>query len=149
MQAGEADWLEIVQPDAVGLLRRRSDLVIANRNPFGDMGVLRFNHLHPPFDNSGVRRAVMLGLTQDDYMRVVTGNDQSLYRPCLSFFPCGTPYGREFESNVMAGDIDAARAAIMASGYPGRARHYLESGRHATHNAIWGRHTRLLPEDRP
>ena len=80
---------------------------------------MRFNHLHPPFDNVAIRRAILLGIKQDDYMRAVTGNDPAAYRACKALFPCGTPYGRELGADAMPGDLDAARAALKAAGYNG------------------------------
>ena len=51
LQAGEVDWYEQVQADLVPLLRRNPDLAIGSANPTGFNGILRFNHLHPPFNN--------------------------------------------------------------------------------------------------
>ena len=119
LQNNEADWWEQLQPDLVPLLRRRTDLVVTNTNPIGYTGVSRFNHLHPPFDNLAVRRAVMLGTNQADYMAAVTGNDPAVWRACKSLFPCGTPYGRELGQDLITGDLAAARAALQASGYEG------------------------------
>ena len=119
LQNGEADWWEQLQPDIVPLLRKRGDLVVSNTNPIGYTGVSRFNHLHPPFNDVAIRRAVMLGTRQEDYMAAVTGNDPDVYRVCKSLFPCGTPYGRELGGDLMTGNLDAARAAIKAAGYNG------------------------------
>jgi peptide/nickel transport system substrate-binding protein len=53
LQSGEVDWYEQAQSDLVPLLRRNADIVIAPSNPQGYVGGLRFNHLHPPFNNPG------------------------------------------------------------------------------------------------
>ena len=120
MQNGEADWWEQVQPDLAPLLKRRADLAIVNTNPIGYMGVMRFNHLQPPFDDVRIRRAVLQGLNQEDYMRAVTANDPELFRTCKSLFPCGTPYGRELGAEAMGNDLPGARAALKAAGYAGQ-----------------------------
>ena len=60
LQAGEVDWYEQVQADLVPLLRRNPDIAIGSANPTGFNGILRFNHLHPPFNNVAVRRAVLM-----------------------------------------------------------------------------------------
>jgi peptide/nickel transport system substrate-binding protein len=80
---------------------------------------MRFNHLHPPFNNAAIRRAVRLGMNQDDYMSAVTGNDSSIYRACKALFPCGTPYGEELGTAGMTGDIAAAKRALEEAGYKG------------------------------
>ncbi len=119
LQKGEVDWWEQVQPDLLPLLRKNADLTVTNFNPVGFFGCMRFNHLQPPFDNVAIRRAVRLGMNQDDYMSAVTGNDPAIYRTCKALFPCGTLYGEELGTAQMTGDIPAARAALKAAGYAG------------------------------
>jgi peptide/nickel transport system substrate-binding protein len=117
LQAGEVDWYEQVEPDLVPLLRRNPDIHIGPHNPTGYNGVLRFNHLHPPFNNVAVRRAVMMAVRQADYMTSVTGGDTTAYQTCASMFPCGSHYGQEVGAQAMQGDIDKARAMLRVSGY--------------------------------
>ena len=56
------------------MLRRSRDIAIANGDPAGYMGVLRFNHLQPPFDKPAVRRAVLAAVDQPDFMAAVTNS---------------------------------------------------------------------------
>jgi len=119
LQAGEEDWYEQVQADLVPLLRRNPEVTIGSANPTGFNGILRFNHLHPPFNNVGIRRAVLMSVNQADYMAAITGGDTDAFRACKAVLPCGTPYGREIGAPSMPGDLDKARAALMASGYNG------------------------------
>jgi peptide/nickel transport system substrate-binding protein len=119
LQKGEVDWWEQVQPDLLPLLRKNADLTVANFNPVGFFGCMRFNHLHPPFNNAAVRRAVRLGMNQEDYMSAVTGGDAAIYRSCKALFPCGTPYGEEIGAEDMTGDVAAARVALKQAGYAG------------------------------
>ncbi len=120
LQAGEVDWYEQVQPDLVPLLRRNPDITIGSANPSGFNGVLRFNHLNPPFNDVRIRRAVLMAVNQTDYMQAVTGNDATAFRTCKALLPCGTPYGRELGAASMPGDIEAAKAALKAAGYDGQ-----------------------------
>ncbi len=117
LQNDEADWWEQTQPDITPLLRKHKDIVVGITNPVGYIGVMRFNHLHPPFNNPAIRRAVLLGLRQEDYMRAITGNDPQAFRDCKALFPCGTQYGQELGKDLITGDLDAARAALKAAGY--------------------------------
>ncbi len=119
LSKGEVDWWEQVQPDLLPMLRKNPDLVVTNFNTVGFFGTMRFNHLHPPFNNAAIRRAVRLGMNQDDYMSAVTGNDSSIYRACKALFPCGTPYGEELGRDGMTGDVAAAKKALAAAGYKG------------------------------
>ena len=119
LMKGEIDWWEQVQPDLLPMLRKNRDVVVSNFNVVGFFGTLRFNHLHPPFNNPAIRRAVRLGMNQDDYMSAVTGNDPSISRHCKALFPCGTPYGEELGEDGMTGDIQAAKRALDEAGYKG------------------------------
>jgi peptide/nickel transport system substrate-binding protein len=119
LRSGEVDWCEIVEPDVVPLLRRNADIRLAPQNPTGYNGNMRFNHLQPPFDNVKVRRAVMMGVRQTDYMQVATGGDVNAYQTCRSMFPCGSYYGSDFPTDAMQGDLNKARTMLAASGYTG------------------------------
>jgi peptide/nickel transport system substrate-binding protein len=120
LQAGEVDWWEQVAADLVPVLRRNRNITIGNGDPAGYMGVLRFNHLQPPFDKVEVRRAVLAAVNQADFMAAVTGNDATAFNICHSFYPCTTPYGRAQEPSPMASpSLERARAILRASGYAG------------------------------
>ena len=61
---------------AAALAQRAGRIV---RNPLGTFMTMRFNHLHPPFNNPAVRRAVMLGRsTRRDYGLAIVGNNAEL-----------------------------------------------------------------------
>ena len=119
LQAGEIDWYEQVQADLVPLLRKNPDIRIGSANPTGFNGILRFNHLHPPFNNVAIRRAVMMAVNQTDYMNAITGADQTAFNTCAAVLPCGTRYGRELGKAAMPADLGKARAALKAAGYAG------------------------------
>lgn len=119
LQAGEVDWYEWVQADLVPLLRRQVDIKIGTAHRLGINGILRFNHLHPPFNNTAIRRAILMAVNQSDYLAAISGNDTAGVRPCKALFPCGTEEGREIGVSAMPGDLNAARAALAAAGYNG------------------------------
>ncbi|HET6605885.1 MAG TPA: ABC transporter substrate-binding protein, partial [Rhodopila sp.] len=120
LQAGEVDWYEQVQADLVPLLRKQKGIALGPSNPQGYIAGMRFNHLHPPFNDVRMRRAMLVAVNQDDYMRAVTGNDPSLYQVCRSQYPCGTTYGVEVKGDNQSGDIAKAKALIKESGYAGQ-----------------------------
>ncbi len=119
LQKGEVDWWEQVQPDLLPLLRKDKGLTVTNFNPVGFYGCLRFNHVNAPFNNPAIRRAVRLGMNQEEYMAAVTGGDSSIYRTCKALFPCDTRYGEEIGAQGMTGDVAAARKALKEAGYAG------------------------------
>lgn len=119
LRAGQIDWYEQVQPDLVPQLRRHPDIRIGNANPSGFNGILRFNHLQAPFNNQAIRRAVLMAVSQPDYMQALTGGDPASSINCRSMFPCGTPHGADTGTRQMPGDLAAARAALRSAGYDG------------------------------
>lgn len=120
LQSGEVDWWERPHPDLQRLLARSRDVRREASDPKGRMAVMRMNHLHPPFDNIAVRRAVMMGVSQEDYMRASRGDDRSDWDTCRSLWPRHTPYFRDEGEAAMPGSLDRARAALRDSGYAGQ-----------------------------
>ena len=119
MQTGRMDWLEQPSPDLLPLVAKRRDLTVSTLDPVGTYVLLRFNGLHPPFDDVAVRRAVMHAVNQADYLQAMVG-DPARYSTCKAFFPCGTPLSTGTGSAAMDGSLDAARALLKASSYDGR-----------------------------
>ena len=54
LRLGEVDWVQAVSADQIPLLARDSGLRVDVTEPAGSIGVMRFNHLHPPFDNPAI-----------------------------------------------------------------------------------------------
>ncbi len=119
LMAGEVDFFEQPAPDLAPILESNPDVTVEVNDPLGNIGFARFNHLLPPFDDVDVRRAAMMAMKQEDYLAAAIGNPQ-FWKTCYSVFPCGTPLANDAGSDVMAtGDIDAAKAALEATGYDG------------------------------
>ena len=121
LQNGEVDWWENPIADVVPLLKRNSNIRVDIGDPLGNIGTFRMNHLIPPFDKVGVRRAVMMALSQTDYMQAVAGDDQALWKVCPSFFPPGTSLYTEAGGELLKGprDIEGAKRALKEAGYNG------------------------------
>src|SRR5262249_11432444 len=81
LQSGEVDWLHLVIPDLMPVLRKNRNLTTTIAHPLGFVGRLVMNHLHPPFNDVRARRAILIALSQEDYMRAYVGNDDSLWKP--------------------------------------------------------------------
>ena len=81
---------------------------------------MRFNHLHPPFNNVKARQAVAHAVSQQDYMRAAYG-DPKYWRECYAFWVCGSPNGTEVGSeDYRKPDLEKARALLKESGYAGQ-----------------------------
>ena len=122
LQNGEVDWWETPLPDLLPLLRRNSDLAVEAVNTAGTLGVLRFNHLHPPFDKVAVRRALLPAIDQRAFMQAALGGDQALWQVPAGAFTPGTPLANDAGMEAVTGprDIEAAKRALAAAGYDGR-----------------------------
>jgi peptide/nickel transport system substrate-binding protein len=115
LQRGEVDWVEYPLPDLLPLFARDRNIKTQIYDPIGFLGVIRFNHLHAPFDKVEVRRAVRDCISQSDHMASVAAPGD--WRECHSLFPCTLPDVVEFPSPPR--DFDKARAAIRAAGAEG------------------------------
>jgi peptide/nickel transport system substrate-binding protein len=121
LAAGEVDWVETVLPDLAPTLRRNRAVVIEIADPMGNIGALRFNHLHAPFHDVRARRAIAMAVDQQDYMRAVVGADDVLWRRSPSFFTPDTPLYSEAGGEILSGprDIDGARRTLAEAGLDG------------------------------
>ncbi len=119
LRNGEVDWLRWPLPDLLPQLRASRDIVIRNIEPTGLIGILRFNHLHPPFDNAATRRAILPALSQADYMTAANGEDRTTWNDGVGFFTPRTPMASDVGMTALTSprDVAAARRALAASGY--------------------------------
>ena len=108
LQNGEVDWWETPIADLVPLLRRNSNMMVDIADPLGNIGCFRMNHLHPPFNDVRARRAVLMAMSQEDYMRALVGDDNKLWKPLPGFLTPGTPLYTE-----EGGEILKVRAISM------------------------------------
>ena len=58
LHAGEIDWWELPPGDLVEQLARDRNVTVVSQYATA-IGILRFNHLYPPFDNPAVRLALL------------------------------------------------------------------------------------------
>jgi peptide/nickel transport system substrate-binding protein len=119
LQAGEVDMWEQVAPDLRPVVRRHRDIVVERVDAGGSMAFLRFNHLHPPFDDPAIRRALLHSINQADFMTSIMGTDRGLWADGIGAFPASSPLANDEGIGIMAGprSFDAARDALRAAGY--------------------------------
>lgn len=118
MVQGEVDWYEQPPIDLLPVLKQNPDIRIQNV-PLGLILLMRFNHGQPPFDNPGVRRAVMMAMRQDDYMQAVVGSAE-YYREAKTFFTPGSPMSTGAGgAEAMRGSLEQGRAMLKEAGYKG------------------------------
>jgi peptide/nickel transport system substrate-binding protein len=119
LQRGEVDWWLAANADLLPVLRADKNLVVKTQDPAGIIATMRFNQLHPPFDNPAIRRAVLGAVTQSDYMQAVSGPDRSLWADGVGYFCPGTPMASSAGMQALTGprDLAASRRALEAAGY--------------------------------
>ncbi len=121
LQQGQVDWWQEPSLDLAPTLRRDASLVTDVLDPSGLPGMLRFNHLQPPFDNPAVRRALLGAVNQSDYMQAVAGADRSLWREGAGYFAARSPLANAAGMAALSGprDMGRVKAALAAAGYKG------------------------------
>ena len=119
LQKGEIDWIHDLPPDLAPLLRRDKGSVVQIQDFIGGEIYLRFNCLHPPFDNPAVRRAVLAGIDQSSFMQAAIGDDRALWRVPVGVWSLGKPMSTDAGLDAMAGDLNKAKRLLAAAGYGG------------------------------
>ncbi len=119
LQTGEVDWYEQPPPEIQNLLRRNRNVRIDAIDPLPLTGVLRFNHLHAPFNDKKLRQALLPAIDQSDFMSAIVGPDPSLYRTGVGMFTPGTPLANDAGLAPLMGprSIDRAKALLREAGY--------------------------------
>ena len=100
---------------------KNKDVKVESVDPLGSIGLLRFNHLQPPFNNVKLRQAVLAVVNQNDYAIAIAG-DAKNGKPCPSFFTCGTPMANTAGSEALTGKRDFERPRRWSRSPATRAR---------------------------
>jgi len=122
LRAGEVDWVEQPVMDLVPSLKQDRKLKVEVVETTGLIGVLRFNHLHAPFDNPAIRRAALRAVNQKEFMAAVAGEaDPGVINDRVGFFAPTSVYASEagMENFSREPDLAALRKEVAAAGYGG------------------------------
>jgi len=121
LQGGEVDWWENPTLDLVASLKSNANLTVAVKDRTGEIGCLRFNHLHPPFDRPAVRRAVLSAIDQKDVITAFAGAAPELMKTDVGLFVPGTPLASDIGVEITRGPKDNAKIKqdLAAAGYNG------------------------------
>jgi peptide/nickel transport system substrate-binding protein len=119
LQQGEVDLIDSLPHDQIPILEHAPGVVLSRVLPIDSYGIIRPNHLFPPFDNPKARQALALAVDQREYASAAFG-DQKWWRECWSFFVCGSPNGTEAGSEgYRRQDLARAKQLLAESGYKG------------------------------
>jgi peptide/nickel transport system substrate-binding protein len=119
IQSGEIDWFENPPPEIQQLLRRNRQARVEPLDTLPLTGIMRFNHLHPPFDGKRMRQAILPAVDQKDHMIAIVGTDADLYQTGVGMFTPGTPLANDAGLEPLAGprSVDRAKELLRAAGY--------------------------------
>ena len=121
MQSGEADWWEQPSFDLMPTMSRDPKLASTVVEVTGNIGILRFNQLFPPFDNPAIRRALLPALNQADFMQAIAGDTPGVWRADVGFFGPDMAMASDAGLSQVTGprDVAKARQAVKDAGYAG------------------------------
>ena len=121
LQNNEVDGIELVDNDFIPTLRKNPRITLI-KSALPSIFIMRFNHLHAPFNNVAMRRAILSVVSQSDYMMAANGADFPEYwnDKCGVFAP-GTPMASDAGMEKLNGkrDMKRARKLINEAGYKG------------------------------
>ena len=119
-------------------------------------GMIRLNHLHPPFNNVKARQAMYYFINQENFLRAIVG-DPKYYRICHGLITCGSPLGNDGGSHWFKEyNPKKALQLLKEAGYNGEPITVLANDRSQHHHAgnpgadpghARGRHQRRRPVD--
>ncbi len=121
MQTGEEDWWQTPIADLLPQLRRMRGVKVVPMTSIGAIEIIRFNHLHPPFNDARMRRAVLLLANQTEFMQAAYGSELSTYRTGVGVFTPGSRAATDIGLDAVAGlrSLDAAKGLVAEAGYKG------------------------------
>jgi peptide/nickel transport system substrate-binding protein len=120
IMAGEIDIYETPPLDLVPQLQTAPGVKVEVTNKLGNVGLMRLNYLHPPFNNVKARQAVLAAVNQETFMRAMVGNPQ-YFRSCGTLFTCGS--AMDVDTDAAKGtkpNLDLAKQLVKESGYDGK-----------------------------
>ncbi len=121
LQANEVDGVEMIDSDFLPTLRADPAIKLVKRS-LPTIGVMRFNHLHAPFDNPAIRRAILASVNQTEYMTAMNGADfPEFWNDRCGVFVPDSPMASDAGMEKLTGkrDLEKARKDIIAAGYKG------------------------------
>ena len=139
LQTGEIDWWELPIPDLLPVLRKNRSIIVDIADPLGMVGLLVMNHRFSPFNDVRSRRAILMAISQEEYMQAYLGDEASLWKPLPGYFAPGTPFYSEDGGDILRGPrkLDAARRLLEQGGYAGEPITCM-AAQDLPHHKAWG-----------
>ncbi len=138
LTAGEVDWLELPQPDLMGMLKHASGVTTGPLDLYGTVGVLRPNHLNAPTSNVGVRRAMFAAIDQKEVMLAAMGDDPTTWQVPMGFFLPGSKSANDAGMDFVRRkhSVDAVKRMLDEAKYGGEKIVFLHPTDQVAYNAF-------------
>jgi len=92
---GEIDFFENPSIDFYPILEKAKGVTLQTTGDIDShQGMIRLNHLHPPFNNKKARQAMYLLINQENFLRAVVG-DPKYYKVCHGMIICNSPLAND------------------------------------------------------
>ena len=121
LRNGEVDWVEQPLNDLLPSLRQARGVRVVLNDNVGVEGMLALNHLHPPFNNPQIRKALLSVIDQRTFLEAAYGADPDLYKPGCGVFSPSSPMATGAGMEALTGprDIPRAKKMVAEAGYDG------------------------------
>jgi len=121
LQSNEVDWIEQPLFDLLPTLRKARGCRVLRNDDIGQIAMVAFNHLHPPFNNRKLLRALLPAIEQQEFMEAAYGQETDLFRTGVGVFTPGLPMANTAGLEALTGprDLALARRLVAESGYKG------------------------------
>ena len=130
---GEIDFYENPNIDFIPILHKARGVKLMKTGKIDStFGLIRLNHLHPPFNNLKARQAMYHLINQEDFLRAVIG-DPEYFTVCHGMIMCGSPLENDGGSAILK-DYNPKKALqlLKEAGYKGEPITVLAATDHAT-----------------
>jgi peptide/nickel transport system substrate-binding protein len=120
LRRGEIDWWENPSRDLVRQVSSDPNITVVSHFATAN-GIMTFNHLHPPFDNPAIRRALLGAIDQAEAISAIGGADPDNWHDGIGLFGAGTPFASDIGVQVLRSprDYTKVKQALAEAGYKG------------------------------
>jgi len=119
LSKGEIDMVEQPSHDLLGTLKKDPNVSVIISPPLKGQYVFRPNHLHKPFDNPKIRKALWYAFNQEDFLMATIG-DPDYIKECKALFICGTPFAStKGMDGLLTSNSKKAQELLKEAGYDG------------------------------
>jgi peptide/nickel transport system substrate-binding protein len=131
--SGEIDFYEQPSIDFLPILQKARGIKLMKTGKIDShFGLIRLNHLHPPFDNIKARQAMYHLINQEDFLRAIIG-DSEYFTVCHGLIVCGSPLANDGGSAMMKEyNPKKALQLMKEAGYKGEPITVLHATDHVT-----------------